>query len=473
MTNTDLYANTTAPVLEHIDPRLLTIGQNIRSVESLDLNPEFLDSIETLGVLEPIIGWYDHDSNVIVKAGQRRVLAAVKVSLKTVPVYIHATEPDTYGRITDQWAENHQREAMTLTDEVEAVNELALFGVPAGKIAATFGWDPEHVDDAIKITKSPKAKEAAVDFGLTLEYAALVADFDEPDEVELIVSAAEDDYPIEHITERLTSAREERAVTAKAVAEVEATGVKVVPLNYPMPSGQIRITMLRAKAGGDILTEEEHADCPQRGAAVTVRQSWRAQQDPDLEKWEVTVVPLCLDWREAGHVEAYPGNPAATPAAKVPAAELPDEEREAAKAERKRVVESNKAWKEATDVRAKWLLGFGKHKEPMAGAEKFVGAHLVTWIPTAATHLPLVGLDRDKVTTELNRASAKRASHLVTCVVVASIEDHLTADAWRSQLPIAGPYLETLSKWGYGLSDIETRIIADAKAAAKTKGGRK
>jgi ParB family chromosome partitioning protein len=471
--NTDLYADTTAPVLEHLDPKTLTIGLNIRSAAAVDLDPEFLASVKDRGVLEPVIAWRDPTGAIVVKAGQRRVLAAIVGERPLIPVYIHATEPDTYARIVDQWAENHQRKAMNLTDEVAAVDELALFGVPADLIASTLGWAEDDVVFAQKVSKSTTAKAVAVEENLTLEYAALVAEFDTDEEVEYILRAASNGYAPDHIAEHLDGLRAEEVEFNRIVAEMAEQGISVVKQTYgESPVGQSRLTNLKASEDAtEPLTEETHADCAYRGARVSIRSSWAHQKDPEAnpDPWERTIFPVCLNWPEAGHVEIHTYGSSTAEAAKIPASELPDEEREAKKAERKRVVESNKAWKEATSVRAKWLLGFGKHKEPMVGAEKFVGAHLVTWIGTSATHLPLVGLDRDKVATELNRASAKRASHLVTCVVVASIEDHLTDDAWRSQLPIAGPYLDTLSKWGYGLSEIETRMIEDAKAEAKGK----
>jgi len=449
--------DTTAPTLEHLDPKTLTIGLNIRSADHVDLNPEFIASIRDRGVLEPIVAWRDPTGAIVVKAGQRRTLAAIVAERDTVPVYVHPSEPTTYERVVDQWAENHHRTAMNLTDEVAAVDELALFGVPADLLASSLNLDPETVHAARKIVASPTAKTYAEE-GLSLEFAELVAEMEaDGADGEMLIEVFNDaaaGQDVEHVRNEWESDKARVKAIEDATVALEAEGIKVVerPVDHgPLAPEWERLLNLKVSAN-------DHATCPGKAVYLTVHQDWRTSG------WNVTTTEVCTDWKANGHEKMSYAQP---PAAKVPASEQSDEAREAAKAERKRVVESNKAWKEATNVRAKWLLTLGKSTATLAGSEKFVAGHLTTWIPTSATHLPLVGLDRDKVSTEINRASAKRAAHLTLCIVVASVEDYLTDDAWRSQLATAAPYLEILSKWGYGLSDIEKRIIADRKAEEK------
>src|SRR6476619_5398040 len=71
--------------LEHLDPNDLQVGDNIR--EYANLNKPFLDSIAEHGVLVPLTAIRRHGA-VEVRNGLRRIMAARKLGLRTVPVYV-------------------------------------------------------------------------------------------------------------------------------------------------------------------------------------------------------------------------------------------------------------------------------------------------------------------------------------------------------------------------------------------------
>ena len=71
------------------------------------------------------------------------------------------------------------------------------------------------------------------------------------------------------------------------------------------------------------------------------------------------------------------GNQRQIDAEKKRAADMTDDEREAAKAQRRNVIESNKAWKAATTVRRDWLSAFAQRKTAPAGAEAYL-ARVIT-----------------------------------------------------------------------------------------------
>lgn len=73
-------------VLEHIDPRAVTIETNVRTGEVLDA--DLVDSIREHGVLVPVLGWREGGGSVHVRAGQRRTLAAREAGRVTIPVYV-------------------------------------------------------------------------------------------------------------------------------------------------------------------------------------------------------------------------------------------------------------------------------------------------------------------------------------------------------------------------------------------------
>ena len=91
-THLDVYKrqtmNTTTAqgTIDHVDPNTLTVELNVRSEAALD--QDFLDSIQSNGVLTPIVGHRDAAGNIVVRAGQRRTRAAQHAGLASVPVYI-------------------------------------------------------------------------------------------------------------------------------------------------------------------------------------------------------------------------------------------------------------------------------------------------------------------------------------------------------------------------------------------------
>ena len=159
---------------------------------------------------------------------------------------------------------------------------------------------------------------------------------------------------------------------------------------------------------------------------------------------------------------------------------MTDDEREAAKAERRNVIESNKAWKAATTVRRDWLTTtFAHRKTPPAGAEAYL-ARVVTegWGHERATSdaLTLAGFpapgnvdpctavaeQRHAVTDALGAATPKRALQIGLAVAVAMWETRTHPNTWRADDEQTVLTLTRLQEWGYPLSDIEQRILTEA-----------
>jgi len=448
--------------LIQIDPAKIAIGANIRSIPTLD--PEFVESIRQFGVLQPVVVYPAPDGEVMLAYGQRRTLGAIAAKRDTIPAIVLDGPPADVERVYHQWVENEQREGLSVKDKAVAVDQLALFGVSAGEIATALSLAPEEVVAAQKVAKSQTALDHSN--GLSLEFAELLAEFeDDAESVDHILQAADEDEAPEHVAAFLREGRERTSRYDAAVADLEKGGVKVIDApQYPWPASMERVSSLNG-SDGKRLDATAHAECPGHAVYVQVIKRWR-QNDSD-DPWETTVVPVCTDWPANGHKDPYLQSRTGQDTPKKKAADMTDEEREKARVERRHVIDSKKAWVTATPVRRKWLLEFGARKEAPAGAEVFIARTLHSWITLSKSHLPLVGLEQDKTSKELARASVKRATHITLAIAVASIEEHLNDDAWRSQLDHAGPYLEALGKWGYPLSDIEKRMINDAKKGKK------
>jgi ParB family transcriptional regulator, chromosome partitioning protein len=157
---------------------------------------------------------------------------------------------------------------------------------------------------------------------------------------------------------------------------------------------------------------------------------------------------------------------------------MTDTERETARAERRRVIESNKAWKAATDVRRGWLTSFAARKTAPAGAGAYLAQAVVqgwTADPASTDALPLVGhrapdglsawtrasSQATALLATLDTASPKRALQVALAVAVATWEVRTQPQTWRNPDPHTVATLTCLQQWGYPLSEIEQQMTID------------
>ncbi|UQX13482.1 ParB/RepB/Spo0J family partition protein [Candidatus Mycobacterium methanotrophicum] len=90
--------------LEHINPAELVLDTNVRDEADIDAN--FVASIQEHGVLAPIVATRSQDGQVLVRAGQRRTLAAREAGLTSVPVYIRlAGDSDDKAQLVERVSE--------------------------------------------------------------------------------------------------------------------------------------------------------------------------------------------------------------------------------------------------------------------------------------------------------------------------------------------------------------------------------
>ena len=186
---------------------------------------------------------------------------------------------------------------------------------------------------------------------------------------------------------------------------------------------------------------------------------------------------VCTDAAAHGHLDRWAASGTGNGPERKRAADMTDDEREAAKAERRNVIESNKAWKAATTVRRDWLTHtFAHRKTAPAGAETYL-ARVVTegWGHERATTdaLTLAGFpardnvdpwtaaaeQRHAVTDALATATPKRALQIGLAVAVAMWETRTHPNTWRAADEQTVLTLTRLQEWGYPVSDIEQRIL--------------
>jgi ParB family chromosome partitioning protein len=448
--------------LAWVDPRTVVLGKNVRSDASETLNPDFVESIRERGILSPPTLVRMPDGALHVKMGQRRTLGAIAADLPLYPVKIETATGNDLDRLTEQFHENDMRAGLNDADRTAGWAEMALFGATAGQIAKWTKAPKKKVEAALGVAASETARAVQVEHNLTIDQAAAIVEFEGDDEAveKLTRVAVETPAQFAHTAQRLRDTRRNEAAMEAARLALADAGIKEATWADVKGYGS------KAKAVGDLrgasgerMTAEEHAACP--GRAAQLDQAYGG---------EVSVIHVCMDPKAYGHKQlsrSKPTNDTRTP-----------EEREAARAERARVIANNKAWKSAEVVRREWLAQFAQRKTAPKGAAAFISAAVldngghVDGIPLAGEWLGVQpegwGGCRNGIRGMIAKASTGRAQHIGLVVILANMEKNTGTHTWRN----AGGkrYLGALQEWGYTLSEVE-QIAAGIAPAKSTAGG--
>ena len=490
--------------LYEVDPGALKIGANVRTDTHPDAK-EFTASIKARGVLEVISAYVDDDGDLTVLRGQRRSLVAAKVGTPTgtVPVRV-VSAPHEVDRIIDQTSENLHRAGMHTRETRDAVEQLAILGVSAAQIAKRVALPRATVDAAISVTRNPATKDRMDNSGMTLEEAAIFAEFeDDPEAIETLTRTWADTWrrrQLPHIVQQL---RDERAEAAALLAEVErlrSEGLPVLdPNDVPTDLHRHLLAHLRTEDGESVPEEGWPAII---GAAVAVTVEWI---EPDEEETDVdepgetearqVYVPVwvCTDPAAAGlhyaHEVGHPRSAAESRDEEDAAAQQAEVEarREAESAERRRVIANNKAWKAAEVVRRQWLTGLLARRTVPAGTEALIARAVVGREYTLShamehghevlmTLLGVVPVEREAASYYGNRAmcaqvldqatTPKAALMRTLAAVVAAWEQRADTHTWRNPTEWDDTIMTALIGWGYPASDVERLLLRSDSAEA-------
>jgi len=509
-------------VLQEVDPRLLLVDANVRIDARLDA--AFVQDIAERGVRQPITAHPTADGRLRVKTGHRRTLAAIQARRATVPVLVGPDEGSDVDRVVDQWAENEHRLGLTAAERVGVVEQLTAFGLSAAQVAKRLKVKRTVVDAAITAAGSDLARAAAQRYdALTLEQAAVLAEFDQdPDTVTALVAAAhQSPGSFDHVAQRARDDREQAAREQAARDAIAATGVTVVdgaPPWFHQEGPSRKLSDLLDGEGAE-LTAARHADCPGHAAHLGVRRGdWTDEQaaavllhdepahphaedlDPDDDLYDDDVDPddpddrdaevverryqaryaaiyVCTDWAAHGHRPRWNtsgGTP--TPAARTEAEE--QQQREAARAERRRVIDNNKAWRSAETVRRAHLEALLASKTPPKDTAVWTARMLASapyeFIRQANQGHPLacelLGVERrlsyraakgPGLLELLDRVTPARAQVISLGLVLCALEAATGTHSWRQVSGVTASYLNFLGEHGYTLSDVERLACGD------------
>jgi ParB family transcriptional regulator, chromosome partitioning protein len=431
------------------------IEDNIRNTTELD--PAFLFSIATYGVLTPVYAVRNSDGIIRVRAGQRRTLAAQTLGVP-LPVFIHnladgEAEPD-WTRTVLQIVENDHRNDLTQTQRAAAYRQLELDGLSVTKIASALAVPKVRVKAALTVAKSEKLTAAAAQYPIDLVQLAQLDEFaDDTDAFSyLLEEALEDPDQLEHALSRARQQREVTQAVAAKRAELEAEGKTV----YPVEDLHNQVVTRLA-----YLDKDDHAEVdPSLGDGVGYVVSWGWVSG----ERGVDVVEVVADLDKYGYTRrsGYGSGPVST-------GPMTDEQ----KAERRRVVACNKAWDAAEPVRIAWLTNFLAGKSIPKDAASFIAIAETRYsyeLKNASQNLAhqLLGIEHTyggqhvNALAELVEKNPLKAGVVMLAVTLGGLESGTSRNTWRSPSAVSRYFLLQLRSWGYPVSPVELIALGEA-----------
>jgi ParB family chromosome partitioning protein len=439
-----------------LDPAaLLAHPSNVRKeVDDLD---GLAATIREVGVLEPLLVVPLDDGGHEIIAGHRRAAAAVKAEQGRVPCI---ERPDLADReqVAAMLVENLRRKGLSDAEEARGYQQLLDLGMSPAAIARTTGTKRARVKQALAVTASDKAIGVAEHCALTLEQAAVLTEFEDDKEAikELAVTGRRDPAGFDHVASRLRQDRERQAAAYdRLVAEHREAGVRLVD-EGPEGGSSRSLKVPRSldhlmDDEGKPLSAEDHADCPDHAVWIQAPSWWQ----------EPRAVSLCTNPADHGHRYRF-GTGGVN--------KLPEE----ARAERREVIENNRAWRAAEPVRRKYIQSLLARPKPPACVLRFA-------VSEALADPNGFGRGSDELLAELTGRPAPegwgrkvgaqlagdaRDSRLPLALlaqIAADREAVMDVHIWRQRVAPAERWLSFLVETGYTPSDIEQQVIARAQ----------
>jgi ParB family chromosome partitioning protein len=468
--------------LEYLDPHRLVVDpfnhrKKRANGDSTEPDAATVTSVQAEGVQVPLLVRPQADGSTMgVVWGQRRLKAALIAAAADqkagrpyalVPCLVREdlAGADDQALVLSM-LENTQRKAASTRDDLDALEQLALMPISATRRtrhARTLGYTKAEVTAANKAAQlnDEQLASALGAAGFDLVQAADYAEVEDvPGALRRLERAATEDRRAgtgqrgrwSHAMQQLRQEHADKAKRERAEAELTAQGVRLLRHAYSWDTTVRPLSDLRTTLDKPLTAENHAASCAAHAAAL----------DPDTAE----PVYLCTDWKQAGHrLSAEAARTSGQPT-----------DREAAAAQRREVIASNKAWRAAREVRAEFITALCARKTASDEVWRYAldvitgcGYDYAKYTRSPKTSLmarflgvpdPENSGSRTGPWAEvIARTGRNRRWRPLLAQVAAAMETHVMHDrAWRT--PGAADirqWLQFLQPEGYVLSDIEAR----------------
>jgi ParB family chromosome partitioning protein len=139
---------------------------NVRARLDEEEQVSLAQSIAQNGIIVPLLGHYEGDA-IIVDDGHRRLDAARRAGLATVPMLIAETAPTPAERVTLQLLANTQRQGLKVTEHARALHELMqATGWSAAEVSLRLGRpSPGTISKLLSLLVLPREVQDLIDAG--------------------------------------------------------------------------------------------------------------------------------------------------------------------------------------------------------------------------------------------------------------------------------------------------------------------
>lgn len=139
---------------------------NVRARLDEEEQVSLTQSIAQNGILVPLLGHYEDDS-IIVDDGHRRLDAAKRARVATVPMLIAEKAPTPAERVTLQLLANTQRQGLKVTEHARALHDLMqATGWSAAEVSVRLGRpSPGTISKLLSLLVLPREVQDLIDAG--------------------------------------------------------------------------------------------------------------------------------------------------------------------------------------------------------------------------------------------------------------------------------------------------------------------
>jgi ParB/RepB/Spo0J family partition protein len=204
--------------VDDINPSTDNLRQDLGDLDQL------VASINAVGIIEPLVVTWLGDDGWLIVAGHRRLEAARRAGLDTVPCYVRDDLVDDALRTEAMLVENLVRVDLNPVEEAVGYGRLVDLGLTQRQIAERVGCDQSHVSKRLLLLTLPDAAHPMIVDGRLLVADALqLAKLNKLDAASAAEWLAEPNrWP--GVVERIRRAENDQRVAA-ARAEGEASGL--------------------------------------------------------------------------------------------------------------------------------------------------------------------------------------------------------------------------------------------------------
>ena len=234
------------------------------------LDAQFVGSIRTHGVIQPLLvsPHPDKEGRYHLVAGHRRLGAARKVGLETVPALVRNLSEQE--KLELALVDNLQREDLAPLDQALAMARLIELGLSASGLAKRIGRSAGYVRDRLKLLELPgSARRLVNEDGITIEQGLeLVRLVDHPEALEATLAQVGDHHGnIEWLVDSALRRIDADSKVAEARTKAERKGLRIVEHEGYQPKGYAEL----ASYGGLDIDPKAHAKEPCHAVVISAR----------------------------------------------------------------------------------------------------------------------------------------------------------------------------------------------------------